>query len=1508
MFGDGRQVYYTRSGGTHYATRLNEDGTVQNWTWKGHGSGKDGWRLADLFGNGRQMYYTRSGGTHYVTQFSQGVPNVVNVITDSAKQKTTFEYDYLTNPEVHTKGVATQYPLQERPPAQAVVTRMTQADGLGIGGTHARTYTYEGKRRHMQGLGDLGFEVMTETDEATNIVTRTRYSQDWQNRNTHRPVEITQSLNGITLLHTLNSYRTIHPIVPNRDSCGDFFPSKGSNKDKSVNGSCSGGKSWKESGIYFTYSDLSTVIKKDLTDTLTSVQSTERVYALEGMSSSTNFDYREQGRTVCVGESAPSLTQDAKGYDQAIACSALNGKIHQTVHANHYYPASYSSINHASLVVNRLPLLQRQSVTAELLGSSLLHGNLPYQSSSETRTTEYEYDTSSGLLTKEVQEPDDSTLALTTTYQYNNRGQLTQEQTSGTGTLTKGTSYAYQPNAPYSLASKINGKNQTEEYQYSDARFPWLATKIVAINGLETDITYDSLGRKASQRQRNHQQTWTYAWCAACDEIDNAVSKITQTSNLTGEVTTYYDALERPVAIIQQGQYDENDIKTIRQRSYYNALGQEIKTTLPYFTGDATGSTAHHKLRTFDQLGRTVTETFADGSLRTQTFNGRSTTVTLTTTDGTQQKTSVKNALGQQIQTIDNDGNQLQFQYSPFGQLVRTLDPSGNQVQIGYNLRGHKTRLNDPDQGEWTYSYYADGQLKSQTDAKGQTTTNSYDQLGRLVSKTDADGTSTYIYDNCGLTSSSSGTAKDSIGQLCSKTRGGFTEHYSYTQNGLLQTKTTQIDSDTYVTQNHYDQYGRLTGVTYPTGYQIEQDYHPTLGFLEKVRHQDQTLWHGKAFNAKGQLEAYSMDEDNLTTTRLYQVEKPQVDQINVYQKVAGSTSGSSLGTPLYTIDYDWSGNGNLKQKKDLSTGVTINYQYDSLNRLTNYTTSIMGATHSTEEVQYDALGNITYKSDLKNDATGATGDYSYGDVHSHCGALNGGNAFAGPHAVTHIDGKGNYCYDANGQMTSGNGRTLQYAAFSKPTRIQKGSHNTQIEYGADYARYKRVDTNSAITALNKTTHYIGNYEKTIKNGQIHHKIQLGDFAIIEKIDNQSEKIHYTLRDDLGTLIATVEANTENKTGKVKRLHFDPWGKRLELPILDTQPTDLLSLNNFVTDRGFTGHEHLDAVQLIHMNGRVYDPSIARFVSADPFIQAPSYLQSYNRYSYVWNNPLNATDPSGYYSLSDFEDDLRDAGRSFEDHVRNAGRSFEKSAKRLGNRAYKQIKHFGKTENLLQLGAAYLDSIGCAGYCSASLAAHQAYIAGASSGDILISGLFGYTGYKLNAHFSGTRIRASNIIQRATNRGFFNGAYASFKGGDFYEGFKTGFKAQFTNDLMQFYIESSNKNGVRNAEPTMLPGSKGRDAGKKGAGAHVRNGKYNNIGIAWSGKHLPSIGHEGSMLMTGVNFVPGMNYMSVFHDTWAGSWRMGAVATAVSIIPAMQLTYNVIYRNENKAQRYLQSL
>ena len=69
--------------------------------------------------------------------------------------------------------------------------------------------------------------------------------------------------------------------------------------------------------------------------------------------------------------------------------------------------------------------------------------------------------------------------------------------------------------------------------------------------------------------------------------------------------------------------------------------------------------------------------------------------------------------------------------------------------------------------------------------------------------------------------------------------------------------------------------------------------------------------------------------------------------------------------------------------------------------------------------------------------------------------------------------------------------------------------------------------------------------------------------------------------------------------------------------------------------RGYTGHEHLPWFGLINMNARLYDPALGRFLSPDPYVQAPDFSQSFNRYSYCLNNPLRYGDPTGEYAVID---------------------------------------------------------------------------------------------------------------------------------------------------------------------------------------------------------------------------------------------------------------------------------
>jgi RHS repeat-associated protein len=136
-----------------------------------------------------------------------------------------------------------------------------------------------------------------------------------------------------------------------------------------------------------------------------------------------------------------------------------------------------------------------------------------------------------------------------------------------------------------------------------------------------------------------------------------------------------------------------------------------------------------------------------------------------------------------------------------------------------------------------------------------------------------------------------------------------------------------------------------------------------------------------------------------------------------------------------------------------------------------------------------------------------------------------------------------------------------------------------------------------------------------------------GRIAVRTERNDTTVDTRYFHTDGLGSITAVT-----NEAGQiVKRFAFDAWGKRLDP---STNGVITSSTSGKFT-RGFTDHEQLDDLGLIHMNGRIYDPVLGRFLSADPNVDGVSDAQGYNRYSYVGNNPMGATDPTGFFSLKD---------------------------------------------------------------------------------------------------------------------------------------------------------------------------------------------------------------------------------------------------------------------------------
>lgn len=119
-------------------------------------------------------------------------------------------------------------------------------------------------------------------------------------------------------------------------------------------------------------------------------------------------------------------------------------------------------------------------------------------------------------------------------------------------------------------------------------------------------------------------------------------------------------------------------------------------------------------------------------------------------------------------------------------------------------------------------------------------------------------------------------------------------------------------------------------------------------------------------------------------------------------------------------------------------------------------------------------------------------------------------------------------------------------------------------------------------------------------------------------------------KDYLGSILVIRDENWN----KLEQRHYDAWGNFTHLQIGNGAIiTDKNSIDNslILLERGYTGHEFFAEVSIIHMNNRLYDPLLRRFLNADEYIQNPYNTQIYNKYGYVMNNPLMYTDPDGEF-------------------------------------------------------------------------------------------------------------------------------------------------------------------------------------------------------------------------------------------------------------------------------------
>ncbi|MDO6708297.1 RHS repeat-associated core domain-containing protein, partial [Photobacterium sp. 1_MG-2023] len=340
----------------------------------------------------------------------------------------------------------------------------------------------------------------------------------------------------------------------------------------------------------------------------------------------------------------------------------------------------------------------------------------------------------------------------------------------------------------------------------------------------------------------------------------------------------------------------------------------------------------------------------------------------------------------------------------------------------------------------------------------------------------------------------------------------------------------------------------------------------------------------------------------------------------------AALPSAQKKGRNVRFLHYKYDNHNNVVYRQDSELGVTDSYVYDGLDRVTSNRVVLDSLDkHGLNnpdfagpfDFSYDKLGNLKSKTDV--------GNYSYGQQG------------AGPHAVTQANGL-NYQYDSAGNMiraaagsTSTPERVIEWSAFNKPVTITRNGQTVEFVYDANHNRYLKK------TSDGKQTVYFGNVYERITDtntGQVQHQHYIyADGKLIalntqfknaeNKLENK--QIRYLHYDALNS----VDMITDGYGYIVERRSFDVWGRMRSVQWRDNHHQHSV-LQDAMTNKGYTGHEHIEEVGLIHMNGRVYDQELGRFLSADPLIQSPYVTGSFNRYTYTWNNPLKYIDPTGF--------------------------------------------------------------------------------------------------------------------------------------------------------------------------------------------------------------------------------------------------------------------------------------
>lgn len=780
------------------------------------------------------------------------------------------------------------------------------------------------------------------------------------------------------------------------------------------------------------------------------------------------------------------------------------------------------------------------------------------------------------------------------------------------------------------------------QYSYVDSSgtaIPWGSPgKVTDPNNLKTLWQYDAFGRKIQETRPDLTYSkWTFTDCASSACLVGAHGLIvaqtvynTDTSVQT-DATEYFDSLDRPLVtqtrMLAIGNYARNEVS-------YDPLGRVVKQAAPCTWSALTTSCTYWTTIGYDNISR-VTSTqrpISATNNNPQTTNiayaGRTTTVTDPQSKVTSLVTDVN---GWQRRTTDATGYYVVLGYDAAGNKTSVTDSASNTLWSGAYAPGTSflTGMTDMDRGGgWIFTPDALGEMTAWTDAKGQHFSATYDALSRPFTRTEPDlytswtwGSTPGAYNVGKLASVCTGTGSNQINCTVNP---GYSESETYDVNGRLSNRAITLPSGgpyTY-TWAYSATTGLLNTLTYPvsTGsYRLELQYAYQNAILQSITNVSDTpnvtVWTANAMNPAGQVTQESLG-NGIVTNRAYDA---------VTHWLGSVQSGVGGGAAAQNQSFLFDEMGNVTQRQDNNLGLTESIFYDSDYRLSY--SKLNGIQNLS--LTYDVMGNISARSDV----AGGAGPWIYDSVKKHAVTQAGSSAF-------------NYSYDSNGNAITRQGNSIGWTSYNYPTVVNAGSGSTaelvSFLYGPDRQRWQQAYSGNGI---NETTNYIGGLLEQVVSGGVtdyRHYIYAGSEPVTVYHRNSvgSTGTNYFLSDHEGSIASL---NRASGTSIVQE-SYTPFGLRRNPATWSGAASNAdLTTSVGVTRQGYTFQTALGLwMGMNHMNGRVQDAVTGRFLSADPYVPDPTNTQTYNRYSYVNNNPLSLMDPSGFKDCAERKSDCGD--------------------------------------------------------------------------------------------------------------------------------------------------------------------------------------------------------------------------------------------------------------------------